>query len=53
MFASYHFSHPILTERLKALEWESGKPLTSEVRDEKGTFAEVAAAAKTTGREEL
>jgi STE24 endopeptidase len=54
MFASYHFSHPILTERLKALEWESDKAvLTSEVTEEKGSFAEVAASAKTTGREEL
>jgi STE24 endopeptidase len=55
MFASYHFSHPILTERLKALEWESDKAvLTSEVTEEKGSFAEVAAAAATTtGREEL
>lgn len=22
MFASYHFSHPILAERLKALDWQ-------------------------------
>jgi len=54
MFASYHFSHPILTERLKALQWESDKAvLTSEVTEEKGSFADVAAAAKTSGREEL
>ncbi|KAF9884156.1 hypothetical protein FE257_002214 [Aspergillus nanangensis] len=25
MYASYHYSHPILSERLKALGWEGGK----------------------------
>lgn len=25
MYASYHYSHPILPERLKALGWEGGK----------------------------
>lgn len=54
LFASYHFSHPILTERLKALDWESDKAVpTAEVTGEKGSFAEVAASAKTTGRDEL
>lgn len=24
MYASYHFSHPILTERLAALGWKGG-----------------------------
>ena len=53
VFASYHFSHPILTERLKALGWEStGAVRGSEVTEEKGSFADVAAA-KTTGRDEL
>lgn len=43
MYASYHFSHPILSERLKALEWApSGKVVKEEKDDE---------AAKATGRE--
>jgi STE24 endopeptidase len=25
MYASYHYSHPILSERLKALGWKGGK----------------------------
>jgi STE24 endopeptidase len=25
MYASYHYSHPILTERLGALGWKGGK----------------------------
>lgn len=25
MYASYHYSHPILTERLAALGWKGGK----------------------------
>lgn len=44
MYASYHFSHPILSERLKALEWTpSGK-----VADEKTAAVEVE---KASGRE--
>jgi STE24 endopeptidase len=43
MYASYHFSHPILSERLKALSWHSpGKVVESEK-----------ATATTTGRDEL
>lgn len=45
MFASYHFSHPILTERLRALDWSSEKKIAPEV-DEK-------ASAVATGRDEL
>lgn len=44
MFASYHFSHPILSERLKALEWQSTEKVA--VEDKEGV-------AKTTGRDEL
>lgn len=25
MYASYHYSHPILTERLAAIGWKGGK----------------------------
>ncbi|RYP77168.1 hypothetical protein DL769_003478 [Monosporascus sp. CRB-8-3] len=41
MYASYHFSHPILSERLKALEWTPSERVTEE-----GSGAE-----KATGRE--
>jgi len=44
MYASYHFSHPILTERLKALEWTPTKKVT----DEKDGIA-----LKASGRDEL
>jgi len=44
-FASYHFSHPILSERLKALKWESKEKV--EIKDEKTDTA------TTTGRDEL
>lgn len=45
MFASYHFSHPILTERLRALDWTSAEKVAPDV-DEKD-------AAVATGRDEL
>jgi STE24 endopeptidase len=47
MFASYNFSHPILTERLKALDWQ---PTQKIVEDKKETDQEPA---KVTGRDEL
>jgi len=45
MFASYHFSHPILSERLKALNWQ---PTEKVAIKEEGK-----ATATTTGRDEL
>jgi STE24 endopeptidase len=45
MYASYHFSHPILSERLGALGWTSDSKV---VEDEKSEVA-----AKATGRDEL
>ena len=45
VFASYHFSHPILTERLKALNWQ---PREKVAADEKTDGV-----AKVTGRDEL
>ncbi|KAK1770447.1 peptidase family M48-domain-containing protein [Phialemonium atrogriseum] len=45
MFASYHFSHPILSERLKALDWQATEKVDAKV-DEK-------AEATATGRDEL
>ena len=29
MYSSYHFSHPILTERLKAVGWKSEKKVST------------------------
>jgi STE24 endopeptidase len=46
MFASYNFSHPILTERLKALQWQ---PNTKVAEQPKGGHS----VANTTGRDEL
>jgi STE24 endopeptidase len=45
MYASYHFSHPHLSERLKALDWKPKEALTSE-KDKEGV-------ATATGRDEL
>lgn len=33
MYASYHYSHPILSERLKALGWKGGKVTSSKAED--------------------
>jgi STE24 endopeptidase len=33
MYASYHYSHPILTERLAALGWQGGKVTNSKAED--------------------
>ena len=45
-YSSYHYSHPILTERLKALQWTGEKKAEFKNNPEKDTAAEVA-----TGRE--
>ncbi|CAI4210297.1 unnamed protein product [Parascedosporium putredinis] len=45
MYASYHYSHPILSERLGALGWTPSEKV-SKVEEEPST-------AKTTGRDEL
>lgn len=45
VYASYHFSHPILSERLKALEWQPTEKVA--VVDKKDDVA------KATGRDEL
>ncbi|KAF4160870.1 hypothetical protein CNMCM6936_008628 [Aspergillus lentulus] len=33
MYASYHYSHPILSERLKALGWQGGKVTDAKTED--------------------
>jgi STE24 endopeptidase len=30
MYSSYHYSHPILTERLKAVGWTSEKKISAD-----------------------
>ncbi|KAI1214634.1 peptidase family M48-domain-containing protein [Annulohypoxylon truncatum] len=47
MYASYHFSHPILSERLKALEWTP----TGKVVEEKSEKSEENGVEKASGRE--
>lgn len=49
MFASYNFSHPILSERLKALNWQPTKKveIKEKVEEKKADVA------TTTGRDEL
>lgn len=53
LFANYHFSHPILTERLKALDWQPTEKV--EVKEAKDTKeAEIKdGEAVATGRDEL
>jgi STE24 endopeptidase len=47
MFASYHFSHPILSERLKALNWQP----TEKIKTKESEKSDGVATA--TGRDEL
>jgi STE24 endopeptidase len=49
MFASYHFSHPILSERLKALNWQATEKVEVKGGEEEGKED----VATTTGRDEL
>ncbi|KAK3378503.1 peptidase family M48-domain-containing protein [Podospora didyma] len=49
MFASYHFSHPILSERLKALNWKPTQKVEETNKAGDKSYAE----AVTTGRDEL
>jgi STE24 endopeptidase len=50
MYASYHFSHPILAERLKALNWQPTEKIAK--ADDKAE-SKVEDVATTTGRDEL
>ncbi|EFX04750.1 prenyl protease ste24 [Grosmannia clavigera kw1407] len=52
MYANYHFSHPILTERLKAIDWHPTGKIVSEEATKEAT-KEDASTAKATGRDEL
>ncbi|KAK3684977.1 peptidase family M48-domain-containing protein [Podospora appendiculata] len=45
MFANYHYSHPILSERLKALDWQPTQKVETKEAEK--------ATATTTGRDEL
>ncbi|KAK4162785.1 peptidase family M48-domain-containing protein [Cladorrhinum sp. PSN259] len=50
-FASYHFSHPILSERLKALNWQPTKKV--DVKADEKVEEKNEDVAVTTGRDEL
>ncbi|KAK4203884.1 peptidase family M48-domain-containing protein [Triangularia verruculosa] len=50
-FASYHFSHPILSERLKALNWQPTKKV--EIKEKVEEDEKKDDTAITTGRDEL
>jgi STE24 endopeptidase len=50
MFASYHFSHPILSERLKALNWQPTEKVEVKGGEQAEGKDDVAIA---TGRDEL
>jgi STE24 endopeptidase len=50
MFASYHFSHPILSERLKALNWQPTQKVEAKAAEKADGKEDVATA---TGRDEL
>ena len=45
-YSSFHHSHPILTERLRAMNWSSNEKLTEKAKDGEK-------AAKASGRDEL
>lgn len=52
MYASYHFSHPHLSERLNALGWKGSEGVTEGVTD-KSAQAEKEGVVKASGRDEL
>lgn len=47
IYASYHFSHPHLSERLKALDWKASETVVGESEKEEETVV------KASGRDEL
>jgi STE24 endopeptidase len=55
MYSAYHFSHPILTERLKALGWESTEKVGKRDEDAGDGAVDDArnGAIKASGRDEL
>lgn len=54
MYASFHFSHPHLVERLRALGWKADEGVTEGVPDKAAVeVADKEGVAKVTGRDEL
>jgi STE24 endopeptidase len=53
MYASYHFSHPHLSERLKALGWKGSEGVTEGVPDKAAEASEKEGVVKASGRDEL
>lgn len=41
MYSAYHYSHPILTERLKAVGWTSDRKVTSDQDGKPGAEKEL------------
>lgn len=51
MYSTYHYSHPILTERLSALGWDSSVKISKDSNADAKTNGD--GAVKVTGRDEL
>lgn len=52
MYSAYHYSHPILTERLAALGWDSSVKVSKEKVDISGNDG-TDGVVKASGRDEL
>ncbi|KAK5132470.1 hypothetical protein LTR08_009081 [Meristemomyces frigidus] len=53
MYSAYHYSHPILTERLKAVGWTSERKVSSSADDDKDAAAGKTAAESKDAHKEL
>ena len=53
MYSAYHYSHPILTERLGALGWQGGEKVGNGADGKGGMNGDGEGMVKVTGREEL
>ena len=53
MYSAYHYSHPILTERLGALGWQGGEKVGNGGDGKSGVNGDSEGMVKVTGREEL
>jgi STE24 endopeptidase len=39
LYSSYHYSHPILTERLRAIDWKGDEKVAEKAKDSTGSAA--------------
>jgi STE24 endopeptidase len=37
LYSSYHYSHPILTERLRAIDWKGDEKVAEKAKDSTGS----------------